>query len=164
MSKKYIALLMLFGIVSISYFWIGNAKAQKAVSAGPGSYMKEGVIHRNGNSAVLMVNDPRPMAQAIQALAEEYGWVVDYEDPPYISEVIDVAPHDWRRTHPMSKGGHIPGGGSFQFDYDEGATGAGTSGEKNILEKLASAYNLTGNPGKFEMISQSANRYTVIGR
>ena len=33
----------------------------------------------------LSVEDPRPVAQAIEILKEKYGWVITYEDP-YVHE------------------------------------------------------------------------------
>jgi hypothetical protein len=42
----------------------------------------------------LTVQDPRPVAKAIQELDKRYGWQITYEDPPYsrYSDMPDVTP------------------------------------------------------------------------
>ena len=42
----------------------------------------------------LTVQDPRPVAKAIQELEKRYGWQITYEDPPYrhLSDMPDVTP------------------------------------------------------------------------
>jgi|GEM_PF-2987317 len=50
-------------------------------------YMDEGVVEHKPDSATLTVNDPRPLKQAISTLNEEYGWTIDYEDPPYMNDL-----------------------------------------------------------------------------
>jgi hypothetical protein len=42
----------------------------------------------------LTVQDPRPVAKAIQELNKRYGWQITYEDPPYSrdSDMPDVTP------------------------------------------------------------------------
>jgi hypothetical protein len=48
-------------------------------------------IHYLPNAAVVSANDPRPPAQAVKALSEEYAWVIDFEAPPYYgdSDLVD---------------------------------------------------------------------------
>src|SRR5437870_928199 len=113
-------------------------------------FMREGVVIRNGDTATVKANDPRPLAQAIQAVSEEYGWVVDYEDPLYSdSEVVDAADPKWRASHPEAPMVKGIAGGAFQCDYDERAALASTPGEEATLQKLVAEYNRTANPGKF---------------
>jgi hypothetical protein len=113
--------------------------------------MKEGIVKRNGSSATIIANDPRPLAQAISALNEEYGWVVDYEDPPYSSdsELIDVTNPKWRAEHPGVPGVKGIAGGAFQSDYEEGPLTTTAAGEEIVLQKIVSDYDLSGNPGQF---------------
>jgi hypothetical protein len=42
----------------------------------------------------LRVEAPRPILAAIQILEKRYGWIVNYEDPPYTGpgEVVDMTP------------------------------------------------------------------------
>src|SRR3984893_19497801 len=48
----------------------------------------------------LTVQDPRPVAAAIQELEKRYGWQITYEDPPYVhySDLTDVSDTDWPGT------------------------------------------------------------------
>ena len=45
----------------------------------------------------VTVQDPRPVAEAIQELENRYGWQITYEDPPYIhySDITDVTDAPW---------------------------------------------------------------------
>ena len=56
-----------------------------------GSTTPHAEIHYLPNAAVVSANDPRPLAQAVKALSEEYAWVIDFEDPPYYgdSDLVD---------------------------------------------------------------------------
>jgi hypothetical protein len=55
-----------------------------------------------GNAAgaspnTITVQDPRPVAKAIEELENRYGWQITYEDPPYIhnSDITDVTDTPW---------------------------------------------------------------------
>jgi len=141
--------------------------------------MREGVVIRNGDTATVKANDPRPLAQAIQAVSEEYGWVVDYEDPLYSdSELVDATNPKWRASHPdapMVKGIR---GGAFESAFNEPSALASTAGEEAALQKIVSDYNHSGNPGKFIVHDEGeeafnpeipgfkksvAHRYSIVG-
>ena len=53
--------------------------------------------HGHGSQVVnkikLSVKDPRPVAEAILKLEDQYGWVITYEDSRFVhdSEIVDVA-------------------------------------------------------------------------
>lgn len=142
-------------------------------------FMKEGVITRNGNTATVKTNDARPLAQAIQAVSEEYGWVVDYEDPIYSdSETIDATNPEWRATHPNAPIVRGIAGSAFQCEFDERSALASTTGEEAALEKIIAEYNTSGNPGKFMVRDEGeetfnpeipgfkksvAHRYSIVG-
>lgn len=133
-------------IIALSLFFnLVYAKPQSRAQ-----FMKEGVVIRNGDTATVKANDPRPLAQAIEAVREEYGWVVDYEDPLYSdSELVDAANPTWRASHPdapMVKG---IAGGAFESAFDERSALASTAGEEAALQKIVAEYNRSGNPGKF---------------
>ncbi len=130
------------------------------------SFMDRGIVQHRGNSATALANDPRPLLQAVTAVSEEYGWVVDFEDPPYESDadlVDDTAPQ-WRARHPGEKGVRIVAGGSFQSNYAEKPNTATSSVEEQlVLNKIVSDYNASGNPGKFVVRKQSDGSYAVLG-
>jgi len=60
-------------------------------------------------SEALTVDDPRPVAQAVQALASRYGYVITYEDPRYAYEgdLADVT-NDVRRDLGRYASGKAP--------------------------------------------------------
>lgn len=156
------------------FFEMGYAKPQSRAQ-----FMREGVVIRNGDTATVKANDPRPLAQAIEAVSEEYGWVVDYEDPLYSdSEVVDAADPKWRASHPdapMVKG---IAGGAFESAFDARSALSSTAGEEAALQKIVSEYNRSGNPGKFIVRDEGAEplnpeipglrksvvpRYSIVG-
>jgi len=67
--------------------------------------------------ALVVANDPRPL-QRREGLSEEYGWTIDYEDPPFgaDSEVADDTSPEWRLHHPNGPAARIPAGGAFQLN------------------------------------------------
>src|ERR1051326_6000590 len=76
------------------------------------------------NQMKLSVEDPRPVAKAIEMLEEKYGWVITYEDPRYVheSEIADVT-LKVRRVLDKYKPGEAPKvliarGGVLEFTYD----------------------------------------------
>ena len=64
----------------------------------PHRYMERGVIEHQHGTATVKADCARPLAQAITAVREEYGWAVDYEDPPYHSkyDVMDMTNPSYR--------------------------------------------------------------------
>lgn len=121
----------------------------------------------------VLANSPRPLAQALCGIANRYEWMVDYEDPLYQSkfDLIDATNPNWRALHPEKPPAMIPGGGAFEFKYDE-ALAVTPDGEKKVLEALVAAYNRTDNPGRFEVRELSVDsspgsvrrkRYAIIG-
>ncbi|MGH9404618.1 MAG: hypothetical protein ACRD3D_02145 [Terriglobia bacterium] len=129
------------------------------------SSQERSVTHHNG-SVTVVINDPRPLAQAITAVSEEYGWVVDYEEPPWQSsrDLRDMSPAAWHAAHPGKRGFMIPAGGAFQSTYTEGPDMWGSATrEEQILDKVVSDYNNSNNPGKFLLRQQSDGSYAVIG-
>lgn len=56
-------------------------------------------------SETLSVADPRPVSNAIDILAKKYGWIVTYEDPPYLY-AADIDQYM-----------HVPLGGRFRITY-----------------------------------------------
>jgi hypothetical protein len=128
-------------------------------------YMDEGVVEHKVGLATIKADDPRPLMQAVSALNEEYGWLVDYEDPPYESdsELIDTTNLQWKATHPNAARGTIPAGGPFQTDFEESKAIATPAGQGVALRKIVLGYNHSGNPGKFSVRENGDGRYVIIG-
>jgi hypothetical protein len=79
--------------------------------------MSHGTVERQGGFAKVLVNDPRPLLPAADALQDEYGWrgwLLDYEDPPYPGRIdlVDATAAEWRASHPNHKGVTVPSGGN----------------------------------------------------
>jgi hypothetical protein len=113
----------------------------------------------------LTANDPRPLSQAIEAISQEYGWLVDFEDPLYRShfDLVDATDPKWRASHPNEKGATRVSGGLFQSSFPEPSSIASGDAEEQVLQKLVADYNSSGNPGKFIVRKEAEGRYTVIG-
>jgi hypothetical protein len=98
-------------------------------------------------------------------------WAVNYEDPPFLSgpDVVSTIPPDeldpnWLAAHPAgAKRVTIPAGGSFQSTYPDSAGLSLGSGEEQVLEKIVSDYNVSGNPGQFKVLAQSDGSYSIVG-
>jgi hypothetical protein len=65
----------------------------------------------------------------LQAVLQEYGWAIDYEDSPYQSslEVVDATAPSWKASHPNGPWAFTIRGGEFRTGYSEPAeiVGAG---------------------------------------
>jgi hypothetical protein len=114
------------------------------------SYAKEAVLSEAGGSVRVTANSPRPLEQVLNALQRKYGWIVNYEDPQYISSV-DVA-------NAAADNSKVPAGGNFTFEF----SGASPDEEK-ILRQLVDTYNKSKNPGHFELRHTSDGVFNVVG-
>jgi hypothetical protein len=152
-------------ILGFCVLFIGIASFVLAQSPTKPSFMNAAVVQHNGTSGTLTANDPRPLMQAIEAISQEYGWTVDYEDPPYRSQfdLVDDTDPIWRANHPTAKGVVRVSGGLFQTNFPEPSTISGNDVEEQVLQKLVADYNSSGNPAKFIVRKQAEGRYAVIG-
>jgi hypothetical protein len=129
-------------------------------------FMRAGIVEHHGSNATVRANDPRPLLQAIKAIREEYGWIIDYEDPPFFSahDLSDDTDPRWKAAHPGSDPVWRIAGSAFQSDYPEIATAVPSSPRiADILQKVVSDYNSSGNPGKFSVRKESSSRYSILG-
>jgi len=67
-----------------------------------------------------VVQDPRPLAKALEYLENLYGLPITYEDPPYVhpSQITDVT-EQVRGGETMGRRILIPRGGSLSFSYEK---------------------------------------------
>lgn len=120
----------------------------------------EGLL-RNGDMATVKASGARPLLQAVTEIRREYGWVVDYEDPPYESR-YDVGTVPWP-AHPGA-GWKVPADGSFSSTYPENPhLWSSMLNAGNVLRAVVSDYNKSAGPGTFRVIKQSDGSYAVVG-
>jgi hypothetical protein len=110
------------------------------------------------NKIKLSVEDPRPVAEAILKLEDQYGWVITYEDPRYVheSEVIDVA-RKIRRDLDKFKPGEavppvfIPRGGLLEFTYDVAPNTELPTDPARVVQSLLDAQAANSHGGRFRL-------------
>ncbi len=114
---------------------------------------------------MVRANDPRPLDQAITAIRQEYGWIVDYEDPPYESnELVDDTDPNWRKAHPEANGVTRVAGGLFTTTFTSGSDmSSGSPDEKRILDKVVADYEASANPGRFMLKTENTDRFSIVG-
>jgi hypothetical protein len=111
----------------------------------------------------VTVQDPRPVAEAIQKLENTYGWQITYEDPPYIdySDITDVTDIPWPGAPAQSPSQlqslqlqtaarHrtlVPKGGSFSFTLP-----SDNPDESGAVEALVKSYNASGRGQVFAVV------------
>jgi len=138
-------------------------RAQR-VESGTG-YWYDGTVRHKGSTAKVMSNEPRPLRQAVESLSEEYGWIVDYEDPIYSdAEAVDRTEPLWVASHPGVRR-RLVVGGKFESEFPEVATtGSSVPEEKGVLQKVVADFNNSGNPGQFTLVDEGAGRFAVVGQ
>lgn len=148
----------------LAFLFLLGGPSLLVAQAGKPFFMGAGVIQHHETAATLTANDPRPLMQAVEAISQEYGWTVDYEDPPYRShfDLADDTDPVWRANHPNGKSVTRVSGGPFQSNFPEPST-ISVNAEEQVLQKLVSDYNASGNPGKFVVRKETEGRYAVVG-
>lgn len=127
-------------------------KAASPVQSSPVSaYLKEAVMSESAGTVHVSANSPRPLEQVLDGLQKKYGWVVNYEDPQYVSHVDLMDTHD-------ASAAQVPAGGSFSVDFP-----ATAPDEEKILRLVVDAYNRSKNPGQFELRRSQQGLFYVIG-
>jgi len=103
--------------------------------------------------------------QGVEAISQEYGWIVDFEDPLYQShfDLVDDTDPEWRASHPNEKGATRVSGGLFQSSFPEPSSIPSGNAEEQVLQKLVADYNSSGNPGKFSVRKEADGRYALVG-
>jgi len=73
--RALMQLAVVFGVASVAC----------AQTTSPKKFIDHATVQCTGNTATLFASNPRPLMQAVNAVNDEYGWAVNYEDPPYES-------------------------------------------------------------------------------
>ena len=116
------------------------------------TYLKEAKISEAAGTVHIEAKSPRPLAQVLDALRQKYGWVVEYEDPQYISSVDLVS--DAGSNSPSQ----IPAGGSFSVEF-----AATAPDEEKTLRLVVDSYNRSNNPGRFDVRRNSQGKFFIVG-
>lgn len=142
--------VVLLGTIGV----VANGQSQKW------AFKAHATIQSDPTGITIDANDPRPLDQSLTALREEYGLEVDYEDPVYSgADVKDDTDPAWAADNP-SKHVTIPRGGAFTAKVP--AIDVSGQSVNATLNSLVAAYLVSGNPGKFKVISEGPRRFAVI--
>jgi hypothetical protein len=113
----------------------------------------------------VSVDDPRPLMAVIDQLERKFGWVVTYEDPPFVhpSDLQDQAEHNRQPADPTRPKMPIPRGGPFSFRYSMPAQ-AGNA-RVDALNTLIQDYGIaTKQPGAFRLLETAGIAHVVPSR
>jgi hypothetical protein len=127
-------------------------------AAQPRSQLKKPLIYQIGTTVHINAYGPRPLLQAVEALQERYGWLVNYEDPQYppASGPTPTMPH---RLHSNSN----PDASSFSVQFQVGPKEDSVPDEQTVLNAVVDAYNQSGGPGQFAVRKQEGGNLAVVG-
>jgi hypothetical protein len=138
--------------IFVSAALVALAVGQMMAQTPPSPYLRQASITETKEGVAITADSPRPLLQALDALRQKYGWVVDYEDPQYTSR-LDIAdvPDD-------SSVSHLPSGGNFKVEFP------GRPPEQEAtLRLVVDAYNQSTNPGRFELRRTISGGFYVVG-
>jgi hypothetical protein len=123
--------------------------------------LKKPLIYQVGQFVHINAGGPRPLLQAVEALQQKYGWVVDYEDPQYPAASAGApnppSPPNRRRAN---IGGASENGFSVQFNV--GPTPDSRPDEEPVLTTVVDAYNQSG-AAEFKLLKMSGGGFAVVG-
>jgi hypothetical protein len=143
-----------------------QAQNDQARQARHSRYMENAEVRRLDNSMTITANDSRSLAQAVTALSEEFGWAIDFEDPPYYSkyDLVDDTDPQWQAAHPHAKGVTVISGDTFQTQFVKTPdTETSRAEAERVLNSVVSDYNASGNPGRFSVKNEGDGRFAVVG-
>jgi hypothetical protein len=114
----------------------------------------------------------RPLAETVTALEKRYGWVITYEEPPYVhpSEISDVThlvskaydpanPYDPTKARVL-----IPKGGTFEFEFFAPLS-HDANPQELTLQSLLAQYRESGLPeGGFRVLRTGSVFHIVPGK
>lgn len=107
--------------------------------------------------ATITVDDPRPVAKAIEVLEARYGWVITYEDPPFTheSDVTDVTQQVRRDLDQFEPGKAprvlIPKGGVLEARYAVANDTDAPIDPDATIQSILDAHGTSGHPGSFRL-------------
>ena len=118
-----LAIVLLMGLISVAII-PGFAARHRGSVQQVAKDIQPMQATQETEKASLSVQDPRPVAKALEELEAKYGWVITYEDPLYLhpSETADVTTQVRKDLGKFRNGEAprvlIPAGGSLAITYD----------------------------------------------
>src|SRR5664279_807520 len=152
-------------LVKCLFYLVPILLASRGFSQGtpaPGPSIKKPLIYQVGQIVHITTGGSRPLLQAVDALQEKYGWIVDYEDPRYppaISGATIPAPGPVRR-HPNTRTNGTTG---FSVQFNGGPTADSRPDEQTVLALVVDANNQSNNAGQFELRKEKDGSFVVVG-
>jgi hypothetical protein len=144
MYRVYRAFLMHATFLSLAFAQIAPQRTAP--------YLRQAAITETSEVVHITANSPRPLLQALDALRHKYGWVVNYEDPAYTSN-LEIVESQEDPSHLL-----LPAGGSFHVEFPVAAPL-----EDQTLRLIVDAYNQSSNPGRFEVRRTIEGGFHVVG-
>lgn len=115
------------------------------------SYLKQAEVVEKRDTVQIVANSPRPLLQVLDALRQKYGWVVDYEDPQFTSD-LDLV----KGMGPDKQ--TLPAGGRFVVEFP-----TRNPEKEKILQLVVDAYNKSNNPGQYELRRSDQDHLATVG-
>lgn len=130
--------------------------------AEPGPAIKKPLIYQIGQKVHINAAGSRPLLQAVDALQQKYAWIVDYEDPQYLSSTDGVtnqlSPPNRRRPNAAQ----IRESG-FRVEFNGGPTPNSRPDEQEILALVVDANNQSNDAAQFELRKVKEGSFAVVG-
>jgi hypothetical protein len=150
----------------LSILFVSQAFSQIAPATSP--YLKQPEVSETEGTVHILANNPRPLAQALDALREKYGWSVSYEDPRWLFK------SDWKEaagTPADSNAPLFPAGGRFAAEFPASLAASAppasaqtsSAEEEKAVRLIVEAYNRGDNPGRFELRKSTPGNLSVVG-
>lgn len=126
----------------------------------PGPAIKKPLIYQIGQIVHVNATGSRPLLQAVDALQEKYGWIVEYEDPQYPAAIGGAAtpPSPPNRRHPNARNNATAG---FSVEFD--VTANSRPDEQTVLALVVDANNQSNDAGQFELRKEKDGSFVVVG-
>ena len=128
----------------------------------PSPSIKKPLIYQIGQIVHISATGSRPLLQAIDALQNKYGWIVDYEDPRYLPATNGATnpPSVPVRRHPNARNN---GEAGFSVEFNGGPTPDSRPDEQTVLSLVVDANNQSNSAGQFELRKEKDGGFVVVG-
>ena len=123
----------------------------------PGAAARSSADPEAGTVVEISVEGARPLADAVNLLEERYGWIITYEDAPYVhsSDVKDVTREVRRDLDESSQAAVarvlVPSGGRIDMTATISGSVPNQEDIAALVRKALDAHAENGNPGVFRL-------------